>query len=153
MLCLRQQFTAKLALSFERNCWFFRRASASISPLFPHPSLSLYLSRVDLEFVRFCPISPACAHHARLHSPFSLGFCPSPTRACCSALNAKVSPTDVEEGMRVGVDRTKYSVQIPLPPKIDPTVRKQERERERERERESETERKEAKYSYEQTFL
>lgn len=26
--------------------------------------------------------------------------------------------------MRVGVDRTKYSVQIPLPPKIDPTVRK-----------------------------
>ena len=51
--------------------------------------------------------------------------------------------------MRVGVDRTKYSVQIPLPPKIDPTVRKQERERERE----SETERKEAKYSYEQTFL
>ena len=35
----------------------------------------------------------------------------------------QVSPTDVEEGMRVGVDRTKYSVQIPLPPKIDPTVR------------------------------
>lgn len=35
-----------------------------------------------------------------------------------------MSPTDVEEGMRVGVDRTKYSVQIPLPPKIDPTVRK-----------------------------
>lgn len=34
-----------------------------------------------------------------------------------------MSPTDVEEGMRVGVDRTKYSVQIPLPPKIDPTVR------------------------------
>lgn len=24
--------------------------------------------------------------------------------------------------MRVGVDRTKYSIQIPLPPKIDPTV-------------------------------
>lgn len=38
--------------------------------------------------------------------------------SCC-----QVSPTDVEEGMRVGVDRTKYSVQIPLPPKIDPTVR------------------------------
>lgn len=38
-------------------------------------------------------------------------------------LGEKVSPTDVEEGMRVGVDRTKYSVQIPLPPKIDPTVR------------------------------
>merc|ERR1740124_919330 len=27
-----------------------------------------------------------------------------------------------EEGMRVGVDRAKYSIQIPLPPKIDPTV-------------------------------
>ena len=24
--------------------------------------------------------------------------------------------------MRVGVDRTKYSIQIPLPPRIDPTV-------------------------------
>ena len=38
------------------------------------------------------------------------------------ALGEKVSPTDVEEGMRVGVDRTKYQIQIPLPPKIDPTV-------------------------------
>lgn len=37
-------------------------------------------------------------------------------------LGEKVSPTDIEEGMRVGVDRTKYSIQIPLPPKIDPTV-------------------------------
>lgn len=43
-------------------------------------------------------------------------------------LGEKVSPTDVEEGMRVGVDRTKYSVQIPLPPKIDPTVRETEAE-------------------------
>ncbi|RCH89152.1 26S proteasome regulatory subunit 7, partial [Rhizopus azygosporus] len=32
-----------------------------------------------------------------------------------------VSPTDIEEGMRVGVDRTKYQIQIPLPPKIDPS--------------------------------
>eukprot|EP01038_Epipyxis_sp_PR26KG_P015174 gene15174-20440_t len=37
-------------------------------------------------------------------------------------LGEKVSPTDVDEGMRVGVDRTKYAIQIPLPPKIDPTV-------------------------------
>lgn len=37
-------------------------------------------------------------------------------------LGDKVAPTDIEEGMRVGVDRTKYSIQIPLPPKIDPTV-------------------------------
>ena len=37
-------------------------------------------------------------------------------------LGDKVSPTDIEEGMRVGVDRTKYAIQIPLPPKIDPTV-------------------------------
>lgn len=97
---------------------------------FPHPSLSLIsLASTSSLFVSVL-FPPACAHHARLHSPFSLGFCPSPTCACCSALNAKVSPTDVEEGMRVGVDRTKYSVQIPLPPKIDPTVRKQERERE-----------------------
>eukprot|EP00949_MAST-11_sp_MAST-11-sp1_P004216 g4216.t1 len=37
-------------------------------------------------------------------------------------LGEKVSPTDVEEGMRVGVDRTKYFIQLPLPPRIDPTV-------------------------------
>ena len=49
-------------------------------------------------------------------------------------LGEKVSPTDIDEGMRVGylilyfmifidsVDRTKYQIQIPLPPKIDPTV-------------------------------
>lgn len=37
-------------------------------------------------------------------------------------LGEKVAPTDIEEGMRVGVDRTKYSIQIPLPPKIDPSV-------------------------------
>ena len=38
------------------------------------------------------------------------------------ALGDKVAPTDIEEGMRVGVDRTKYQIQIPLPPKIDPSV-------------------------------
>ena len=38
-------------------------------------------------------------------------------------LGDRVSPTDIEEGMRVGVDRNKYQIQIPLPPKIDPTVR------------------------------
>ncbi|CAB3398850.1 unnamed protein product [Caenorhabditis bovis] len=33
-----------------------------------------------------------------------------------------VAPTDVEEGMRVGVDRNKYQIHLPLPAKIDPTV-------------------------------
>ncbi|KAL2539070.1 26S protease regulatory subunit 7A [Abeliophyllum distichum] len=37
-------------------------------------------------------------------------------------LGDKASPTDIEEGMRVGVDRNKYQIQIPLPPKIDPSV-------------------------------
>jgi len=37
-------------------------------------------------------------------------------------LGERVAPTDIEEGMRVGVDRNKYQIQIPLPPKIDPTV-------------------------------
>uniref|UniRef100_A0A0G4GPF9 AAA+ ATPase domain-containing protein n=1 Tax=Chromera velia CCMP2878 TaxID=1169474 RepID=A0A0G4GPF9_9ALVE len=37
-------------------------------------------------------------------------------------LGQKVAPTDVEEGMRVGVDRSKYQIQIPLPPRIDPSV-------------------------------
>jgi len=37
-------------------------------------------------------------------------------------LGENVAPTDIEEGMRVGVDRTKYQIRIPLPPKIDPTV-------------------------------
>ncbi|KAI9918180.1 hypothetical protein PsorP6_012795 [Peronosclerospora sorghi] len=34
----------------------------------------------------------------------------------------KVSPIDIEEGMRVSVDRTKYAIQIPLPPKLGLTV-------------------------------
>lgn len=38
------------------------------------------------------------------------------------ALGERVAPTDIEEGMRVGVERQKYSIQIPLPPKIDPSV-------------------------------
>ena len=33
-----------------------------------------------------------------------------------------VAPADIEEGMRVGVDRNKYQIHIPLPPKIYPTV-------------------------------
>jgi 26S proteasome regulatory subunit T1 len=37
-------------------------------------------------------------------------------------LSEKLAPTDVEEGMRVGVDRQKYMIQMPLPPKIDATV-------------------------------
>lgn len=37
-------------------------------------------------------------------------------------LGEKVAPTDIEEGMRVGVDRSKYQIQLPLPPKIDPSV-------------------------------
>jgi 26S proteasome regulatory subunit T1 len=37
-------------------------------------------------------------------------------------LGERVSPTDIEEGMRVGVDRQKYSIMLPLPPKIDPSV-------------------------------
>jgi len=38
------------------------------------------------------------------------------------ALADKVSPSDIEEGMRVGVDRTKYAIHIPLPAKIDSSV-------------------------------
>lgn len=37
-------------------------------------------------------------------------------------LGEKVVATDIEEGMRVGVDRQKYFIQLPLPPRIDPSV-------------------------------
>ena len=37
-------------------------------------------------------------------------------------LGEKVAPTDIEEGMRVGVERQKYKIEIPLPPRIDPSV-------------------------------
>ena len=37
-------------------------------------------------------------------------------------LGEKVAPTDIEEGMRVGVERQKYAIQLPLPPRIDPSV-------------------------------
>jgi 26S proteasome regulatory subunit T1 len=33
-----------------------------------------------------------------------------------------VAPTDIEEGMRVGVDRNKYKIKLPLPPKLDASV-------------------------------
>ena len=39
-----------------------------------------------------------------------------------SALGEKISPTDIEEGNRVGVDRNKYQIQMILPSKIDPQV-------------------------------
>lgn len=38
------------------------------------------------------------------------------------SLGDRVAPTDIEEGMRVGVERNKYQIQIPLPPKIDASV-------------------------------
>ena len=41
-------------------------------------------------------------------------------RSLC--VSPQVASTDIEEGMRVGVDRNKYQIHIPLPPKIDPTV-------------------------------
>ena len=37
-------------------------------------------------------------------------------------LHEDVAPTDIEEGMRIGVDKAKYQICLPLPPKIDPTV-------------------------------
>ncbi|KAJ4454683.1 putative 26S proteasome regulatory subunit 7 [Paratrimastix pyriformis] len=37
-------------------------------------------------------------------------------------LGENVAPTDIEEGMRVGCDRQKFAIQLPLPPKIDPHV-------------------------------
>ncbi|ANB13757.1 proteasome regulatory particle base subunit RPT1 [Sugiyamaella lignohabitans] len=38
------------------------------------------------------------------------------------SLGDQVSPTDIEEGMRVGVERNKYQIMLPLPPRIDPSV-------------------------------
>lgn len=37
-------------------------------------------------------------------------------------LDPKLSPTDVEEGMRVGCEKKRYRITLPLPPKIDPSV-------------------------------
>ena len=39
-----------------------------------------------------------------------------------TGLAETVDPTDIEEGMRVGVDRGKYQIHLPLPTKIDATV-------------------------------
>ncbi|KLO09831.1 26S proteasome subunit P45 [Schizopora paradoxa] len=38
------------------------------------------------------------------------------------SLGERVASTDIEEGMRVGVNRDKYEIQIPLPPKIDASI-------------------------------
>jgi 26S proteasome regulatory subunit T1 len=37
-------------------------------------------------------------------------------------LSKDVAPSDIEEGMRVGVKRNKYEIMLPLPPRIDPNV-------------------------------
>ncbi len=37
-------------------------------------------------------------------------------------LGEKVAHTDIDEGMRIGVEHEKYRIQIPLPPKIDASV-------------------------------
>lgn len=37
-------------------------------------------------------------------------------------LGKDVTPTDIEEDMRVAVERHKYTIQIPLPPQIDANV-------------------------------
>lgn len=37
-------------------------------------------------------------------------------------LHEKCPPTDIDEGMRVGVDHTKFAIHRPLPQKIDPNV-------------------------------
>jgi len=37
-------------------------------------------------------------------------------------LGDKVSPTDIEESMRVGVAPTDYKIMLPLPPRVDPSV-------------------------------
>ncbi|RWS14735.1 proteasome regulatory ATPase subunit 1-like protein [Dinothrombium tinctorium] len=37
-------------------------------------------------------------------------------------ISTDLSPTDIEEGMRVGVDRAKYQIKVTLPPRIDPSV-------------------------------
>lgn len=37
-------------------------------------------------------------------------------------LGEKVAATDIEEGMRVGVEIEKHRIQLPLPPKIDASV-------------------------------
>lgn len=33
-----------------------------------------------------------------------------------------LAPSDIEEGMRVGVDRMRFQIHIPLPPRLDPAV-------------------------------
>ena len=38
------------------------------------------------------------------------------------ALGKNVAPSDVTEGARVGVDRRRYAIQLPLQPRIDPIV-------------------------------
>lgn len=37
-------------------------------------------------------------------------------------LGERISPTDLNEGIRVGVDRSKYQIQMTLPVKVDPQV-------------------------------
>ncbi|RVW77065.1 26S proteasome regulatory subunit 7B [Vitis vinifera] len=45
-----------------------------------------------------------------------------PTATYVVELGANVSQTDIDEGMRVGIDRITRQIEMPLPPKINPSV-------------------------------
>ena len=73
----------------------------------------------------------ARAPHTRRPCPPQPSPPPNPTRYVINirqyakfvvALGDNVASTDVEEGMRVGVDRQTYKIMLPLPAKIDPSV-------------------------------
>ena len=86
-----------------------------------------------------CQTAKACLQYSPGQRCFDLIVAPFPLHVLCTVifcvvfvqqiakyvvgLAERVSPTDIEESMRVGVDRSgKYQIHIPLPPKIDPSV-------------------------------
>ncbi|MCP8715963.1 MAG: 26S protease regulatory subunit [Asgard group archaeon] len=81
---------------------------------------SLQVARCTKIIEATQPLQPTAIQNADTKSKYVINI--KQIAKFVVGLGERLSPTDVEEGMRVGVDRHKYEIQLPLPPRIDPSV-------------------------------
>lgn len=81
---------------------------------------SLQVARCTKIIEATQPLQPTAIQNADTKSKYVINI--KQIAKFVVGLGERLSPTDIEEGMRVGVDRHKYEIQLPLPPRIDPSV-------------------------------
>ena len=81
---------------------------------------SLQVARCTKIIEATQPLQPTAIQNADTKSKYVINI--KQIAKFVVGLGERLSPTDIEEGMRVGVDRHKYEIQLTLPPRIDPSV-------------------------------